>query len=67
MSDPIATERYRLALIAHHAYKLAELLCDGKDYEASVVCVANIFGVSARQLETLACYINEQLNKEETK
>ena len=30
------SERYRLALIAHHAEKLAELLRDGKDYEESI-------------------------------
>ena len=61
------TERYRLALIAHHAEKLAELLYDGKDYEESVLGVAHRFNMSVSRLEALAQYINIRLNKEETK
>ena len=60
------TERYRLALIAHHAEKLAELLCDGKDYEESVIGVAHRFNMSVARLEALAKYINNHLIKEET-
>ena len=65
MSEPIKTERYRLALIAHHAEKLAELLCDDKDYEESVTCLAHSFGIVVYRLESLAQYINKHLNKEE--
>lgn len=58
------TERYRLALIAHHAEQLAELLCDGKDYEESVIGVAHRFDIVVHRLVSLACYINNHLNKE---
>ena len=61
------TERYRLALIAHHAEKLAKLLRDGKDCEGSFSCIADILGVSVWQLELIAYYINKHLNKEESK
>lgn len=60
------TERYRLALIAHHAEKLAELLCDGKDYEESVIGLAHRFDIMVHRLASLACYINNHLIKEET-
>lgn len=62
----IATERYRLALIAHHAEKLAELLCDGKSYEESTIGLAHRFNISVCRLDSLAGYINNHLNKEET-
>ena len=58
------TERYRLALIANHAEKLAELLCDGKDYEESILGLAHRFGVVVHGLESLARYINNRLIKE---
>lgn len=61
------TERYRLALIAHHAEKLAELLCDGRDYEESVIGVAHRFDIQVNRLASLACYINKHLKLEETK
>lgn len=67
MSEPIKTERYRLALIAHHAEKLAELLCDGKSYEESTISLAHRFSISVCGLESLAKYINYQPIKEETK
>lgn len=60
------TERYRLALIAHHAEKLVELFRDGKDYEESVIGVAHRFGIRVHRLVSLAFYINNHLNKEET-
>lgn len=60
------TERYRLALIAHHAEKLVELLCDGKDYEESVIGVAHRYDIQVNRLECLAEYINNRLIKEET-
>ena len=46
MSEPIATERYRLALIAHHAEKLAELLRGGENYgnETVVWQKTNLYG-----------------------
>lgn len=66
MSEPIKTERYRLALIAHHAEKMVELFCAGKNYEESIE-FAHRFGIVVYRLESLAKYINNRLNKEETK
>ena len=61
------TERYRLALIAHHAEKLAELLRGGKDYGSSFIGIAHRFDISVDDIETIASYINEYLIKEDTK
>ena len=57
------SERYRLALIAHHAEKLAELIeeqnkCYEKDKEA-----VGVISESYR-LKSLSKQINELLNKE---
>lgn len=67
MSEPIKTERYRLALIAHHAERLAELLHGGENYGISFIGIAHRFGISADVIAAIASYINEYLNKEETK
>ena len=60
------TERYRLALIAHHAEKLAELINE-QDEKGKVdwwFCMTNI---SPYKITTLARTINKHLNREETK
>ena len=62
MSEPIKTERYRLALIAHHANKLAELVREQNDYASSVVVCMPI-----HYIEMVVRNINNHLNKEETK
>lgn len=54
------TERYRLALIAHHAEKLAELVKEQNDDGPSVAVSLPI-----HYIEGMARNINEHLNKEE--
>lgn len=60
------TERYRLALIAHHAEKLAELV-EEQDEKGKVAWWYKRFSLSAFDLMSTAKMINKQLNKEETK
>ena len=66
MSEPIATERYRLALIAHYAEMLAELIEEQNKYykedQKAVGVISDIY-----RLKSLSKQINELLNKEESK
>ena len=60
------TERYRLALIAHHAETMAKLIeeqnkCYKEDQKA-VGAISDIY-----RLKCLSKQINELLNKEESK
>lgn len=67
MSEPIATERYRLALIAHHAEKLAELMRNmPKDNKWWNRLLSSSF-IASRDLSEFAKRVSEQLNKEKTK
>ena len=59
MSESIKTERYRLALIAHYAEKLAELVREQSD-DGSCVVILPI-----HYLVEVVREINEYLNKEE--
>ena len=64
------TERYRLALIAHHAEKLAGLIEKGKIRNNwSMVDIAVLYLIFPKSLRKLATDINEHLNltKEEAK
>ena len=61
MSESIKTERYRLALIAHHAEKLAELIRKQNDDGSCIVVMPR------HHLEGVVRKINNYLNKEETK
>ena len=56
------SERYRLALIAHHAEKLVELVREQNDYGSSAVVTMPI-----HYIEGVARNINKHLNEEETK
>lgn len=58
MSEPIKTERYRLALIAHHAEKLVELVREQNDYGSCIVVMPR------HHLEGTVRKINNYLNKE---
>ena len=61
------TERYRLALIAHHAEKLVELIYE-QDEEGKVDWWFAPNDISPYKIMTFAQTINEHLNeKEETK
>ena len=53
------TESYRLALIAHHAEKLAEMVREQNDDGSSVVIIP------IHHLEGVVRDINNHLNKEE--
>ena len=55
------TERYRLALIAHHARKLAELVKEQNDDGSCVVVIP------IHYIEIAVRNINNHLNKEESK
>lgn len=68
MSEPIATERYRLALIAHHANELARLM--GEQFYSTNEWWKQLMRsseVDGYGLSELAKQINKYLNKEESK
>ena len=67
MSEPIKTERYRLALIAHHAQKLAELVREQRELSYNDWRYKGVPYISERRLKMALEYINNHLNKEETK
>lgn len=60
------TERYRLALIAHHAERLAELINE-QDAKGKVQWWFGLSNVSAYSIMTIARIINKHLKLEETK
>ena len=66
MSEPIATERYRLALIAHHAETLAEMIIE-QDRKGRAKWWFNLSNDFTYRLKALARIINNHLNREETK
>lgn len=64
MSEPIKTERYRLALIAHHSERSAELINE-QDGRGKADWWFGLTNISPYNIMTLARTINNHLNKEE--
>lgn len=58
------TERYRLALIAHHAERLAELISEQNGWGRTDWWFG-LTDISPYDIMTLARIINNHLNKEE--
>ena len=63
MSEPIATERYRLALIAHLAEKLAKLVKEQKEL-SDIWRYEGMPYISVSRLKMASEEINNYLNKE---
>lgn len=59
------TERYRLALIAHHAERLAKLINE-QDGRGRADWWFGLTNISPYNIMTLARTINKHLSKEET-
>ena len=64
MSESIKTERYRLALISHHAEKLAELINE-QNGKGKTDWWFGLTNISPYNIMTLARTINKRLNKKE--
>lgn len=61
------SERYRLALIAHHAEELAEMVREQGELSYEDYSHISIPHISVSRLQAASEYINKHLNEEETK